>query len=195
MTRLGTDMVVADLAGMTTLAATPQGFLDLPVQACHDHRRTAQSCAGSSRGHQPGRGFPSPRPGLEAGTVRAGWEGLPALDTAFERAVYMMFLFRGSPFDDGNGCVARVMMNAEAASATVKDHHPDGFRDDYRGGPGALNRQGDSSVPIKALRYGMITLPGSTSRALLTPPRSLDYERLQRARQQRTTPTAACIAR
>jgi hypothetical protein len=53
-------------------------------------------------------------PGLVTGTLRAGWEGLAALDTAFERAVYMMFLVSEvHPSDDGNGRVARVMMNAE----------------------------------------------------------------------------------
>jgi hypothetical protein len=95
-------------------------------------------------------------PGLVAGTLRAGWEGLAGLDTSFERAVYMMFLVsEAHPFDDGNGRLAGVMMNAELVSgAQSQIMIPTVFRDDYLGGLRQLTRQGDSSVLIKALRYG-----------------------------------------
>jgi hypothetical protein len=59
------------------------------------------------------------------------------------------------PFDDGNGRVARVMMNAELASGgQSRIIIPTVFRDDYLGGLRQLTRRGDSSVLIKALRYG-----------------------------------------
>ena len=155
---VGTYMAVADLAGMTTLAAAPQEFLDL-LRSGHaaimggrpDKRpgvfKEAANRAGDSL---------FVLPGLAAGTLRAGWEGLAALDTAFERAVYMMFLVSEvHPFDDGNGRVARVMMNAELASGgQSRIIIPTVFRDDYLGGLRQLTRQGDSSVLIKALRYG-----------------------------------------
>jgi hypothetical protein len=54
-------------------------------------------------------------PGLMAETLRTGWDLVGELDTAFERAVYVMFLISEvHPFDDGNGRVARVMMNGRA---------------------------------------------------------------------------------
>lgn len=53
-----------------------------------------------------------------AGTLTAGWQRRTELDTAFERAVYMMFLVTEvHPFDDGNGRLARLMMNAELVAA------------------------------------------------------------------------------
>jgi fido (protein-threonine AMPylation protein) len=94
-------------------------------------------------------------PGLVAGTLRAGWERLSELDTAFERAVYMMFLVSEvHPFDDGNGRLARVMMNAElVAGMQSRIIVPTVFRDDYLGGLRRMTRQDDSSVLIKVLRY------------------------------------------
>jgi Fic/DOC family len=155
---LGTYKVVADLAEMTTLAATPSEFLDL-LRSRHatimggrpDKRpglfKEAVNRAGNSL---------FVLPGLVAGTLRAGWEGLAGLDTAFERAVYMMFLVSEvHPFDDGNGRVARVMMNTELVSGgQARIIIPTVFREDYLGGLRRLTRQSDASVLIKALRYG-----------------------------------------
>jgi fido (protein-threonine AMPylation protein) len=95
-------------------------------------------------------------PGLVAGTLSAGWEELARLDTAFERAVYMMFLVSEvHPFDDGNGRLARVMMNAELVSGgQSRIIIPTVFRDDYLGGLRLLTRKGDASVLIKSLRFG-----------------------------------------
>jgi fido (protein-threonine AMPylation protein) len=78
------------------------------------------------------------------------------LDTAFERAVYMMFLVSEvHPFDDGNGRVARVMMNAELVGGRQsRIIIPTVFRDDYLGGLRRLTREGDTSVLIKSQRYG-----------------------------------------
>jgi hypothetical protein len=151
---LGTYEIVADLAEMTTLAAAPSSFLDL----LRSRHATIMG------------GRPDKRPGLfkEAanragsslfvlpGTLRAGWEGLAGLDTAFERAVYMMFVVSEvHPFDDGNGRVARVMMNTELVSGgQSRIIIPTVFRDDYLGGLRRLTRHSDASVLIKTLRYG-----------------------------------------
>lgn len=155
---LGTYKVVADMAEMTTLASTPEGFIQL-LRSRHatilggriDKRpglfKEAANRAGDSL---------FVLPGLVAGTLRAGWEGLAGLDTAFERAVYMMFLISEvHPFDDGNGRLARVMMNIElVAGAQSRIIVPTVFRDDYLGGLRQLTRQGDPGVLVKALRYG-----------------------------------------
>jgi Fic family protein len=95
-------------------------------------------------------------PGLVAGTLRAGWERISELDTPFERAVYVMFLVSEvHPFDDGNGRIARVMMNAElVAGMQSRIIIPTVFRDDYLGGLRRMTRQDEPSVLIKTLRYG-----------------------------------------
>jgi hypothetical protein len=155
---LGTYKIVADPGEMTTRAAAPGEFLDL-LQSRH------ATIMGGRPGKRPGHFKEAANragsslfvlPGLAAGTLRAGWEGLARLDTAFERAVYMMFLVSEvHPFDDGNGRLARVMMNAElVAGSQSRIIIPTVFRDDYLGGLRQLTRQGDASVLIKALRYG-----------------------------------------
>ena len=155
---LGTYKVVADLAEMTTLALTPEEFLQL-LRSRH------ATIMGGRPDKRPGLFKEAANragdslfvlPGLVAGTLRAGWEGLATLDTAFERAVYVMFLVSEvHPFDDGNGRLARVMMNTELVSgAQSRIIIPTVFRDDYLGGLRLLTRRGDPSVLIKALRYG-----------------------------------------
>lgn len=53
-------------------------------------------------------------PTLVAGTLRRGFELGARLNSPFARAVYLMFLVAEvHPFADGNGRVARMMMNAE----------------------------------------------------------------------------------
>ena len=155
---LGTYKVVADLAEMTTLALTPEEFLQL-LRSRH------ATIMGGRPDKRPGLFKEAANragdslfvlTGLVAGTLRAGWEGLATLDTAFERAVYVMFLVSEvHPFDDGNGRLARVMMNTELVSgAQSRIIIPTVFRDDYLGGLRLLTRRGDPSVLIKALRYG-----------------------------------------
>ena len=53
-------------------------------------------------------------PDLVPGTLAEGLDLYRSLESPFERAVYMMFLVSEvHPFADGNGRIARVMMNAE----------------------------------------------------------------------------------
>jgi hypothetical protein len=94
-------------------------------------------------------------PGLVPGTLGVGWERILELDTAFERAVYVMFLISEvHPFDDGNGRLARVTMNTElVAGLQSRIIVPTVFRDDYLGGLRRMTRQHDPSVLIKAMRY------------------------------------------
>lgn len=154
---VGTYTIVDDIDEMTTLAATPEEFLQL-LRSRHatilggrpDKRpgifKEAANRAGDSL---------FVLPGLVAGTLRAGWEELAKLDTSFERAIYMMFLVSEvHPFDDGNGRLARVMMNTELVGGKQsRIIIPTVFRDDYLDGLRQLTRRSDSSVLIKVLRY------------------------------------------
>lgn len=155
---LGTYKVVADLTEMTALASTPDEFLQL-LRSRHatilGGRTEKRPGSFKEAANRAGNSL-SVLPGLVAGTLRAGWERLAELDTAFERAVYVMFLVSEvHPFDDGNDRLARVMMNTElVAGAQSRIIVPTVFRDDYLGGLRLLTRQDDPSVLIKALRYG-----------------------------------------
>ena len=70
---------------------------------------------------------------LVRGTLIRGFEYYKALTTAFTRAAYMMFLVSEvHPFEDGNGRIARVMMNAELVRGDLcKIIIPTVFREDY----------------------------------------------------------------
>ncbi len=92
-------------------------------------------------------------PELVRGTLQKGLERFRALDTPFARAAYMMFLVSEvHPFADGNGRIARVMMNAELiAGGQQRIIIPTVYRDDYLGALRALSRNGRADVLPKML--------------------------------------------
>ncbi|MCU4186322.1 Fic family protein [Acidiferrimicrobium sp. IK] len=94
-------------------------------------------------------------PDLVDGTLTEGYQRLADLDTAWERSVLAMFVVSEvHPFDDGNGRIARIMMNAELTAADqMRTIVPTVFRDDYLGALRRLSREDDPSVLTKALRY------------------------------------------
>lgn len=87
--------------------------------------------------------------GLVDGTLREGFSRLASLTDPFQRAVFVMFLIAEvHPFDDGNGRLARVFMNAELATAgTQRIVVPPVYRDDYLGALRALSRSANP-VPL-----------------------------------------------
>ena len=91
---------------------------------------------------------------LVKGTLIKGFDYLNALNDPFARAAYMMFfLSEIHPFLDGNGRIARVMMNAELVHKGIaKVIIPTVYREDYLGALRKLTRQGDPSIYIKMLR-------------------------------------------
>lgn len=94
-------------------------------------------------------------PALVEGTLAAGFRLRDSLDTAWERAVYVMFVISEvHPFDDGNGRTARAMMTSElVAGGQCRIIVPTVFRQDYLDGLRMLSRQDDPSVFVKAMRY------------------------------------------
>ena len=70
---------------------------------------------------------------LVQGTLAKGFQRYEALQDPVARAIFMMFMISEvHPFNDGNGRMARVMMNAELVSARQsKVLIPNVFRDDY----------------------------------------------------------------
>jgi hypothetical protein len=90
---------------------------------------------------------------LVRGTLLKAYEYYQVLDSGFARAVFMMFLISEvHPFLDGNGRLARVMMNAELVSAgESKIMIPTVYREDYIGALRKLTRHGDPSVFIQMM--------------------------------------------
>ena len=94
-------------------------------------------------------------PELLVGTMTRGLSILPSLADPFPRAVFMMFLISEThPFTDGNGRLARAMMNGELISgAQRRIIIPTAFRDDYLGGLRRLTRQDDPRTLIQVLDF------------------------------------------
>ena len=105
---------------------------------------------------------------LVRGTLLKSFEYYQVLSHPFAKAAYIMFVISEvHPFLDGNGRVARVMMNAElTAKNQSKIIIPTVYRDDYLGALRKLTRQQDPLVYIKMLgrahRFSS-TIIGSTT--------------------------------
>jgi hypothetical protein len=94
---------------------------------------------------------------LVNGTLKKGFDWYLLLKDPFAKAVYMMFLVSEvHPFRDGNGRIARVMMNAELSSKGLsKIIIPTVYREDYMGALRKLTRQqvADAYVRMMARAY------------------------------------------
>lgn len=115
---LGTFRIVSNVAEMTRKVSQLRAveFLDLIrgwhhtiMQSRHDKRpgefKVIANQAGQTRFVEPQH---------VEGTLRRGFEMAAALPTPFARAMFLMFIIAEvHPFDDGNGRVARAIMNAE----------------------------------------------------------------------------------
>lgn len=92
-------------------------------------------------------------PRMVTGTLKAGFDGLASLPFALGRAIYMMFVVcEVHPFNDGNGRIARIMMNAELVQAgEQRILIPTAYREDYIGAIRKLTRQRDPDAYIRML--------------------------------------------
>ncbi|MCK4747108.1 MAG: Fic family protein, partial [Bacteroidales bacterium] len=87
------------------------------------------------------------------GTLIRGFDLCRALRLPFSRAAFMMFMISEvHPFLDGNGRIARIMMNAElVAEGQSKIIIPTVYRDDYLGALRKLTRQSQSEPYIRLM--------------------------------------------
>jgi fido (protein-threonine AMPylation protein) len=120
---LGTYLLVSSRQEMTESAlATAMDFERFLALLKRRHRMIMQARPDKrpgefkEEGNRAGATF-FVAPALVRGTLRKGLELFRGLPHPFQRAAFMMFLVAEvHPFDDGNGRVARVMMNAELIS-------------------------------------------------------------------------------
>lgn len=92
-------------------------------------------------------------PDLVRGTLAKGFEFYKVLDSPSAKAAFMMFLVSEvHPFSDGNGRVARIMMNAELVAAGLRRIIiPTVFRDDYLGALRALSRRREPAAYLRMM--------------------------------------------
>jgi|CXWL01.1.fsa_nt_gi hypothetical protein len=92
-------------------------------------------------------------PDLVRGTLAKGFEFYKVLDAPSAKAAFMMFMISEvHPFRDGNGRIARVMMNAEFVAAGLRRIIiPTVFRDDYLGALRAHSRRGDPTAYLRMI--------------------------------------------
>lgn len=93
---------------------------------------------------------------LVRGTLIRGFDFYRALTDPFAKAAFMMFMISEvHPFDDGNGRIARIMMNAELVKAgQTRIIIPTAYREDYLGGLRQLTRREQPDTYIRMLQRG-----------------------------------------
>ena len=89
------------------------------------------------------------------GTLARGFAIGQSLETAFQRAAFMLFLIgEVHPFADGNGRLARIMMNAElVAAAEERIVVPTVYRGNYLAAQRAMTHGGQPAPLIRMLAY------------------------------------------
>jgi hypothetical protein len=94
-------------------------------------------------------------PDLVLGTLEKGYEIYRGIESALARAIFVMFLVSEThPFVDGNGRIARIMMNAElVAEGERKIIIPTVFRNNYISALKALSQPGKCTPLIQVLDF------------------------------------------
>ena len=154
---LGTYEVVADAREMTR---TPETFAEFERLLKWRHGQIMEARPDKAPGQYkavPNRAgattFVSPE--LVRGTLDQGFKAYRSLATPFQRAVFMMFLVAEvHPFVDGNGRIARIMMNAELVAA--KEQRiviPTIYRGNYLSALKAISNRNSVEPVIRMLDY------------------------------------------
>lgn len=154
---LGTYQIVGDLADMRTTPRTPERLLEL-LKLRHavlmGGRPDKNPGIFKTRANRAGQTeFVSPA--LVEGTLRRGFTLAEELLDPFSRAVFMMFLVAEvHPFDDGNGRIARIMMNAElVAMGEVRIVVPVVYRANYLAALKGANHNGSYPALLRMLAF------------------------------------------
>src|SRR5262249_9427272 len=154
---LGTWRVVSDNHEMSRL---PGDFAELKTLLKNRH---AQIMEGRPE-KGPGRFKADPNragstmfvaPDLVDGTLAKGFEIYRGLSNPFERAIFMMFLVSEvHPFADGNGRVARIMMNAElVAAGETRIIVPTVYRNNYLAALKALSQNAFTAALVRVIDF------------------------------------------
>lgn len=154
---LGTWQLVSDPVEMARTPADADGLLDL-LRRRHARLMSARPEKGPGQfKREVNRAGQTVfvDPGHVEGTLRQGFELYLSLETAFARAVYMMFLVSEvHPFADDNGRIARVMANAElVAAGEERILVPTVYRANYLSALKALSQAQDPGPIVRVLDF------------------------------------------
>lgn len=153
---LGTYNIVRDIKEISIIPATPDDLLHI-IQYRHKILLSARTSKKpgefKDKNNRAGNTYFVPFD-LVRGTLIEAFNFYQALTDPFARAAYMMFIISEiHPFLDGNGRIARVMMNAELVNAgETRIIIPTVYRDDYLGALRILTRKNDPTVYIRMLQ-------------------------------------------
>ena len=149
--------IVSDAAEMRRVPRSRGDFLDLLRErhaavlagrpdAAPGHFKTAPNRVGAVE---------FVRPDAVVGTLERGFDMYRTLDTPFRRAAFIHFLVSEvHPFADGNGRVARTMMNAElVAGDQERIVIPTVYRDNYIAGQRALTAGHGARAMLRMLDF------------------------------------------
>lgn len=154
---LGVWRIVSDPTGMRRVPRSADDFLDLlrerhavmlanRPEAAPGRFKTAANRVGA---------IEFVRPDAVVGTLERGMEMYKTLDSPFRRAAFIHFLVSEvHPFVDGNGRVARMMMNAElVAGDQERIVIPTVYRDNYIAGQRALTAGHGAHAMLRMLDF------------------------------------------
>ena len=135
---LGTYRCVIDPIGRAATSADPAELVDLMIarhQEIMRGRPDKHPGAWKTESNRVG-GYEFVAPDLVEGTLIKGFERVAELPEGLARALYVMIVVTEvHPFEDGNGRVARVMMNAElSAIGAARIVIPSVYRNEYLAG-------------------------------------------------------------
>jgi prophage maintenance system killer protein len=152
---LGTYQIVSDRKEMSVLPGSPDYLLKL-LRERHaillSARKTKNPGQFKDKNNRAGTtAFVDME--LVPGTLKKGFDWYSLLQHPFAKAAYMMFMVSEvHPFLDGNGRIARVMMNAELSSNGLsKIIIPTVYREDYMGALKKLTKQRDADAYIRMM--------------------------------------------
>jgi len=170
---LGTFRIVADRNEMATVPKTAEELVSLMKRrhaVVMERRPDKHPGQFKDRNNRVGLRHFVDRD-LVQGTLERGFEIYRSLSGAFERATFMMYLVAEvHPFLDGNGRVARIMMNAElAAAGEQRILVPIVFRNNYLSALRALSTDQHAGGLVRtfdfAQRYGLLIPWGAFEQA------------------------------
>jgi hypothetical protein len=152
---LGTFRIVSDIAEMSRIPANSREFIDLLLirhAQIMDGRPDKNPGEFKTKSNQAGNTI-FVMPDLVRGTLDKGFEFLNALGEPLQRAIFMMFVVSEvHPFIDGNGRVARAMMNAElVAGGQERIIIPTAYRTDYLSALKAISQNGHTDPLVRML--------------------------------------------
>jgi len=157
---MGTFRIAANQQEMHTVPETFDDFIFLITSRHHAVMEARPDKLPGEFKQEPNRAgethFVAPE--LVRGTLLQGFDMYHAVEPGLARAIFMMFMVAEvHPFVDGNGRIARIMMNAELIHADLcRIIVPIVFKDDYLLALRTLSRSNNPEPLIKVMNFAQL---------------------------------------